>query len=79
LFGFYSYRAQILNVEGETADIRYIDYGDKRQVKISDLRKIKPEFLKLKFQATLATLNLEWVCSVVLTVEMLNGLIISIW
>ncbi|CAG7826662.1 unnamed protein product [Allacma fusca] len=53
------YRAKIISFDGTTAEVEYVDYGDRRNVSTNQLRAIAPTFLSLKFQAVEASLNLE--------------------
>ena len=57
---FLRYRAKVLEIsESNVAEVFFVDYGDKRHVPGDSLRQIQPHFLKLRFQAMEATLNLE--------------------
>lgn len=57
-FNLYRYRGKIISLVDDTAEVSYVDYGDRRVIQQSDIRRIHPEFLKLRFQAIQATLNL---------------------
>lgn len=54
------YRGKILRLDDATqsAEVCYVDYGDKRIISQSDIRKMQPQFLNMRFQAVQATLNL---------------------
>jgi len=53
------YRGRVLRVDEDMMEIAYVDYGDKRVVRQSDVRTMFPDFLALKFQSIQATLNLR--------------------
>jgi hypothetical protein len=67
---FYRYRGKILKIENDSYEVIYVDYGDKRTLRKEELQKIHPEFLKLRFQAMQATLNLGYVVSLLSSLKL---------
>ena len=45
------YRGKVIAISGDTAEVRYVDYGNSESAQISDLRRLSPEFLELNAQA----------------------------
>ncbi|KAL9980435.1 hypothetical protein ACROYT_G009026 [Oculina patagonica] len=45
------YRAQVTEVQGQSVDVFYIDYGDTATLPLSSIRCLKPEFSSLPAQA----------------------------
>ena len=45
------YRAVVKSVDGSTATVHFIDYGNVESVKLEKLKEIESEFLKLAAQA----------------------------
>ena len=45
------YRARVNQVQGETVDVFYIDYGDSATLPLNSIREITPEFSSLPAQA----------------------------
>uniref|UniRef100_A0A8C6TMK6 Tudor domain containing 6 n=1 Tax=Neogobius melanostomus TaxID=47308 RepID=A0A8C6TMK6_9GOBI len=51
------YRAEILNKTGDEVSLFFVDYGNKSQVKLSDVRQITPEMIQNPVQAFLCELQ----------------------
>ena len=45
------YRGKVIDISGDSAEVRYVDYGNSESAQISDLRRLSPEFLELNAQA----------------------------
>lgn len=45
------YRAEVLEINDNLAELYYVDYGDTEKVALADLYELKVNFLKLHFQA----------------------------
>ena len=45
------YRAQVMQVQGQSISVFYIDYGDSASLPLSSLRTLRPEFASLPAQA----------------------------
>lgn len=51
------YRARIESISNNDVNVRFIDYGNTQQAKVSDLKEIEPQFLKLPVLAVECTLD----------------------
>lgn len=51
------YRAQVIDVQGQTVNAFYIDYGDTATLPLNSIRTLKPEFATLPAQAVQCSLK----------------------
>lgn len=51
------YRAKVESVSQSRATVQFVDYGNTQNVKVSDLKQIEAQFLKLPALAALCTVN----------------------